>query len=462
MRILIIEDEKISRITLNDLLKKEGYDVSSVETGTEGLTLFEREAFDLVLADLRLPGADGIEVLRQVKSKKPRTVVILMTAYGTVDTAVQALKMGAYDYLTKPFTPDHLLNILRNAEKLQRVLDENQQLKKRLEIIEKKPIIGASPAMRHLQEIIHHVARHDSTVLIVGESGTGKELVARALHENSWRKDQPFWAVNCAAIPETLLESELFGYEKGAFTGAAKRHLGYFERANHGTLFIDDIDDLPMKMQVKLLRVLQEQELIRIGGWESVKIDVRVIAANKVDLKQRMKEGRFREDLFYRLNIIPIVLPPLRERKEDIPQLIKHFLQKQNAAHIWRLFSPELLQRLSQYDWPGNVRELENFVERFVAFSGMESFDPFSLLPGVTSGKEQPLPENSVFFSYHSFNDFMAAKEKEIIDWAMKQTNNNISKAADLLKLPRTTLRSKLEKINRRKSGGGEKSVRVN
>ncbi|WP_456406878.1 sigma-54-dependent transcriptional regulator, partial [Caldithrix abyssi] len=221
MKILIIEDEKISRITLNDLLKKEGYDVSSVETGTEGLELFEREAFDLVLADLRLPGADGIEVLRQVKSKKPRTVVVLMTAYGTVDTAVQALKMGAYDYLTKPFTPDHLLNILRNAEKLQRVLDENQQLKKRLEIIEKKPIIGASPAMRHLQEIIHHVARHDSTVLIVGESGTGKELVARALHENSWRKDQPFWAVNCAAIPETLLESELFGYEKGAFTGAA-------------------------------------------------------------------------------------------------------------------------------------------------------------------------------------------------------------------------------------------------
>ncbi len=451
MRILIIEDEKISRITLNDVLQKEGYQVQTAQSGPEGLKRFEQGGFDLVIADLRLPGGmDGIDILRRVKKAKPETTVILMTAYGTVESAVKALKMGAYDYLTKPFSPDHLLNILRNAERLRRVMDENLQLKKRLELIEKKPLIGHSPPMRHLREIIHHVARHDSTVLIVGESGTGKELVARSLHENSWRNKHPFLAVNCAAIPESLLESELFGYEKGAFTGATRRHLGYFERANHGTLLIDDIDDMPIKMQVKLLRVLQEQEFIRIGGWEAVKIDIRVIAATKVDLKQRVNEGLFREDLFYRLNIIPIVLPPLRDHKDDIPLLIEHFLQKQNALDKWKLFSPDLLSRLSAYDWPGNVRELENFVERFVAFSDMASFDPYALLPHhlhEQSLQNRFLPQKEV---YGSFNDFMMAKEKEIIDWALQQTGHNITRAAQLLRLPRTTLRSKLDKIKRR------------
>ncbi len=449
MKILIIEDEKISRITLNDMLQKEGYQVQTAQTGPEGLKRFEQGTFDLVIADLRLPGMDGLELLRRIKEKKADTTIILMTAYGTVESAVKALKLGAYDYLTKPFSPDHLLNILRNAEKLRRVLNENRQLKKRLELMENKPLIGNSPPMRHLREIIRHVARHDSTVLIVGESGTGKELVARALHENSWRKNQPFLAVNCAAIPESLLESELFGYEKGAFTGATRRHLGYFERADHGTLLIDDIDDMPMSMQVKLLRVLQEQEFIRIGGWETVKVDVRVIAATKVDLKERVRQGRFREDLFYRLNIIPIILSPLREHKEDIPQLIEHFLRRQNASAKWQLFSPRLLQRLSQYDWPGNVRELENFVERFVAFSDMASFDPYAILPQPAYEKLTPgaEPANE---TYGTFNDFIAAKEREIIDWALHKARHNISRAAELLGLPRTTLRSKLDKIKRR------------
>ena len=452
MKILLIEDEKISRITLSDMLQKEGYQVSVAATGSEGMELFAKNSFNAVITDLRLPGIDGIEVLKRVKQKSEHTAVILMTAYGTVESAVEALKLGAYDYITKPFSPDHLLNILRNVKQMQRILNENLQLKKRLKIIEQKTLVGNSPPMRRLQEIIRHVARHDSTVLITGESGTGKELVARALHQNSWRHDQPFLAVNCAAIPESLLESELFGYEKGAFTGATKRHLGYFERANHGTLLIDDIDDLPMKMQVKLLRVLQEQEFIRIGGWESVKADVRVIAATKVNLKQRVAEGLFREDLFYRLNIIPINLPPLRERKEDIPELIEHFLKKQNAEEKLRLFTPALLNRLMQYDWPGNVRELENFVQRFIAFSGMDSFNPFELLPTHSPDKiDAGDTGKGAEESYGAFNEFMAAKEEEIINWALKKANNNISKAADLLQIPRTTLRSKLDKINARK-----------
>jgi len=448
MRILLIEDEKITRITLTDMLRKEGWEVKSTGTGQEGLELFLRQPFDVVITDLRLPKMNGLDVLKQVKEKAPDTTVIVMTAYGSVETAVQALKMGAFDYLSKPFSPDKLQSMLRHVQNMRRILDENVRLKKRLEMIEKRELIGNTPVMRRLLETVRHVARHDSTVLIVGESGTGKELVARALHQNSWRKDQPFVAVNCAAIPETLLESELFGHEKGAFTGAVKRHVGYFERANHGTLFIDDIDDLPMNMQVKLLRVLQEREFIRIGGWESVAVDVRVIAATKVDLKKRVEEKRFREDLYYRLNIIPIYLPPLRERREDIPILIEHFLEKQGAKDCLKWFTPPLMRRLMEYDWPGNVRELENFVERFVALSGMQSFDPYALLPGEAAqgltNKEGVAEADGVF---PPFNAYMAAKEREIIEWALSRAGNNVSRAAELLGLPRTTLRSKMDKL---------------
>ncbi len=448
MRILLVEDEKITRITLTDTLRKEGWEVESAGTGQEGLELFLRQPFDVVITDLRLPKMNGLDILKQVKEKAPDTTVIVMTAYGTVETAVQALKMGAFDYLTKPFSPDKLQSMLRHVQNMRRILDENVRLKKRLEMIEKRELIGNSPVMRRLLETVRHVARHDSTVLIVGESGTGKELVARALHQNSWRKDQSFVAVNCAAIPETLLESELFGHEKGAFTGAVKRHVGYFERANHGTLFIDDIDDLPMNMQVKLLRVLQEREFIRIGGWESVAVDVRVIAATKVDLKKRVEEKRFREDLYYRLNIIPIYLPPLRERREDIPILIEHFLEKQGAKDRLKWFNPPLMRRLMEYDWPGNVRELENFVERFVALSGMQSFDPYALLPGETTqgtlAKDGTKKDDGVF---PPFNAYMAAKEREIIEWALSRAENNVSRAAELLGLPRTTLRSKMDKL---------------
>ncbi len=448
MNILLIEDEKITRITLTDVLREKGWSVEAAATGKEGLEWLERRTFDVVVTDLRLPKMNGLDVLKHIKEKSADTVVIMMTAYGSVETAVQALKAGAFDYLTKPFSPDKLHSMLIHIQKMRRLQNENAQLKQRLAQIEQRRIIGNSPTIRKLIETIRHVARHDSTVLITGESGTGKELVARALHQNSLRKDGPFVAVNCSAIPESLLESELFGYEKGAFTGAQKRHIGYFERAHGGTLFIDDIDDLSVNMQLKLLRVLQERELIRVGGWEVVKIDVRVIAATKVDLKQYVQQGKFRQDLFYRLNIIPLNIPPLRERREDIPILIEYFLKKQNALDRLPLFNQELLTRLMHYDWPGNVRELENFVERFVAFSGLDSFNPFELLPARSEQKqkEQASKDGATPFLL-PFNAYLAQKEREIIEWALKQTGQNVSKAAELLGLPRTTLRSKMNKL---------------
>ncbi len=447
MRILLIEDEKITRISLSNTLKKEGYQVSSSETAREGLELFRKQPFDVVITDLRLPGMSGLDVLKEVKKHSPDCTVIVMTAYGTVETAVEALKQGAYDYLTKPFSPDKLLSMLQHVQQFHRVLDENIRLKKRLKLFEHRVLVGNSPPMRRLMETIQHVARHDYTVLIQGESGTGKELVARALHYHSPRREKPFVPVNCAVIPETLLESELFGHEKGAFSGAIRQHIGYFERANHGTLFIDDIDDLPMPLQVKLLRVLQEREFHRVGGTEAVQVDVRVIAATKIDLKERVEQNLFREDLYYRLNIIPIRVPPLRERKEDIPALFEHFLEKHGAREKISLLTPDLLRRLMAYHWPGNVRELENIVERFIALSDMKNLHPETLLPDLAVA---PAPVESSTVSedvYPPYQQFMEAKEQEIIRWALQKANGNVSRAAELLQLPRSTLRSKMERL---------------
>ncbi len=447
MKILLIEDEKITRITLSDTLKKEGYEVVSSETGQEGLEQFRKQPFDVVITDLRLPRMNGLDILREVKNLAPDCTVIVMTAYGTVETAVEALKMGAYDYLTKPFSPDKLISMLKHVKQLHRVLDENIQLKKRLEIFENRVLVGNSAPMRRLMETIRHVARHDYTVLIQGESGTGKELVARALHYHSPRREQPFVPVNCAVIPETLLESELFGHEKGAFSGAIRQHIGYFERANGGTLFIDDIDDLPMPLQVKLLRVLQEREFLRVGGSEPIKVDVRVVVATKIDLKKRVEQNRFREDLYYRLNIIPIQIPPLRERKEDIPALFEHFLEKHDAKEKMQLLTPNMLSRLMEYDWPGNVRELENIVERFIALSDMQSLHPKTLLPGQQSSGTIAPTANSLPDGYPPFNQFIASKEREIIHWALQKSGQNVSRAAELLQIPRSTLRSKMAKL---------------
>lgn len=445
MKLLIIEDEKITRISLSNTLKKEGYDVFSAKDGEEGMAIFNSELPDVVITDLRLPKLSGIDILNNVRSISPSCKVILITAYATVDTAVTALKTGAYDYLTKPFSPDKVISILRNISQLHSVIDENRALKNKLSLLEDKSIIGNSPSIKKLKETINQIAMNDSTILIEGESGTGKEMVARALHKASPRRNESFIAISCSSIPESLLESELFGHEKGAFTGAVKKHVGYFERANKGTLFIDDIDDFPLSMQVKLLRVIQERELVPIGSSENINIDVRIICATKLDLRKQVDNNLFRQDLFYRLNIIPLKIPPLRDRKEDIPLLVEHFFRKHLAEDKIMLLNKNVYSELMRYDWPGNVRELENIVERMIALSFSGEIDPTILDLTYSTGKFGKRGES--FEKFNSFDHFLSEKEKEIIQWALNKSQNNISQAAKLLRIPRTTLNSKLDRL---------------
>jgi len=450
MKILIIEDEKITRISLSDILTKEGFEVYSAEDGEIGINFFNEFKPEIVITDLRLPKKNGLDILKEVLETSPKTKVILITAFATVDTAVAALKLGAYDYLTKPFSPEELISILRNITQLQNVIEENQQLKNRIEQLESKNIIGNSNKLIKLLDLIHVVAQNESTILIEGESGTGKELIAREIHKNSLRRNEKFITVSCSNIPESLLESELFGHEKGSFTGAIKRHIGYFERANKGTLFIDDIDDFPFNMQVKLLRVIQEREITPVGSTENIKIDVRIICATKVDLRKLVEQNKFRDDLYYRLNIIPIKIPPLRERKEDIPLLVEHFFKKHKAEDKLMLVNQEILKYLMDYDWPGNVRELENIVERMIVLSFSGKIDT-SILDLTRKAKEQLHKE--YFEKYNSLNDFLISKEKEIIEWALKKSNGSITNAARLLKIPRTTLNSKIERLRLNSEG---------
>ena len=447
MKIMLVEDEKITRKTLTDILKKENYDVNSFGDGTEALNELKQNNFDVVITDLRLPGTNGLDILKAAKEINSRTVVIIITAYATVETAIESLKLGAYDYLLKPFSPEQLLSILKHIEQLSKVLYENEKLKSRLELFEKKTIIGSSAKVKAFLDMIKIVAPQDHTILIQGESGTGKELCARTIHNFSLRKDKEFIAINCAVIPETLIESELFGHEKGAFTGAVKKHIGYFEKANGGTLLLDDIDDLPLAMQVKLLRVLQEKEISRVGSTENIPIDVRIVCATKVDLKERVNQKLFREDLYYRLNIIPIVLPPLRERKEDIPELLIHFLKKHGAEEKVQYVDDNIYSILNKYDWPGNVRELENMTERIIALSPNQHLNTTVLDPILINTKKEKIFENP-FDKYDGFDKYILSKEREIIDWALSKSGNNVSGAAKLLKIPRTTLRSKMDKLS--------------
>jgi DNA-binding NtrC family response regulator len=445
MKILVVEDEKIHRITLADLLGKEGHAVTACADGDDACAQVRTDVFDVVLTDLRLPGCGGLDVLREVRSRTPATIVIMMTAYGTVDTAVEALKLGAYDYLVKPFPPDRLLSILQHLHEFRRVVDENEQLRRKIQQFEKRPIIGDSPAMRKLSETIRLIAARDYTVLIRGESGTGKELVARALHDLSPRRDQPFVTLNCAALPASLLESELFGHERGAFTGAVRKHDGYVERAAGGTLFIDEIDDLPLDLQPRLLRVLQEKEIVRVGGSAIIPVDVRILGATKVELQEEVKAGRFRADLFYRLNIIPVTIPPLRQRKEDIVPLIAHFFEKHGARDRFRILPPESFDELRAYDWPGNVRELENLVERIIALSDTLSVQDI-LRETLGTEVQDDATDGGGGDPMNSYTALMEAREREIIMRAMEQAGENVAAAARLLDLPRSTLRSKLEK----------------
>jgi DNA-binding NtrC family response regulator len=383
LSVLIVDDEPLMRLSIVDALQAAGYEVHAAATGTEGLQAIASRSFDLVITDLRLPGADGLAVLGRCKERAPQTEVVMITAHGSVETAVGAMKAGAYDYITKPFQMEELLLLIERVGKVIALRRENLRLREALE--EKasfEGILGRSEKMRRVLETIKLVASTDSTVLIVGESGTGKELVANALHQHSSRKDLPLIKVSCAALPETLLEAELFGHEKGAFTGALRQRRGRFELAHRGTLFLDEIGEISPVVQVKLLRVLQERQFERVGGNESIEVDVRLVCATQKDLKKEVAQGRFREDLYYRLNVVQVVIPPLRERQEDIPLIASHVLQNRSArlGKTLKGFSQTASDLLYRYSFPGNVRELENIVERSVALGrDHEEIQPWDL-----------------------------------------------------------------------------------
>ena len=373
--VLIIDDEPLMRLSMLDALKAVGYDVRAVATGQEGQAILSSSTFDIVITDLRLPGSDGLSLLQVCKQRSPRSEVILITAHGSVETAVEAMKLGAYDYVTKPFGMDELLLIVDRVSKVLALRQENLQLREELEgRFSFEGILGKNDRMREVLEKIQLVSATDSTVLIVGESGTGKELVANALHRSSPRRDHALIKVSCAALPETLLEAELFGHEKGAFTGALKQRRGRFELAHKGTLFLDEIGEISPVVQVKLLRVLQERQFERVGGSETVEVDVRLVCATQKDLKKEVQQGRFREDLYYRLNVVPVILPPLRERREDVLLIGEHMLQARAAKTSKPLkgFSQRAQELLLRYSFPGNVRELENMIERAVALGRPE------------------------------------------------------------------------------------------
>jgi DNA-binding NtrC family response regulator len=448
--ILLIDDEEGSRQALM-LLLKGSYNVTGAASGHEARQRLAAEKFDVVITDLRLPDCSGIDLLKQIKSYHPATEVILITGHASAETAVSAMKEGAYDYITKPLNMEELRIILAKALEKRRLLSENIYLKKQLrEKYGFANIIGNSPAMQNVFRLMQRIIKTDSTVLIMGESGTGKEIVAKSIHFNSPRQDRPFVAVHCGAIPETLLESELFGHAKGAFTGAHKEKIGKFESANHGTIFLDEIGTMPLHLQIKLLRVLQEQEIERVGSNSTVKLDVRIIAATNLSLENEVRNGRFREDLFYRLNVIPLIVPPLRDRKEDIVLLARFFLSKY-CAEMKRppiAISRQALEAMEMYDWPGNVRELENAVERLVALAEGDTVSIPDLPENI--GKQHGSVLSFSCELVEGGLDLAAAVaeiEAKIISRALARTDNVKAKAAALLKMNRTTLVEKMKRL---------------
>lgn len=450
-KILIVDDEKLMRVSLEDRLIKEGYTVTSLASATEGLKVLQSTNYDAVITDLRMPRMDGIAFLKEIKKTSPDTVVIIMTAYGSVENAVIAMKDGAYDYVTKPFSLEELTIKLDKALQHKSTVAENVRLKQQiLGQYGYDNIIGKSVAVKRLFEIIDTVSNRDTTVLIQGESGTGKELTAGAIHYNSNRRDKPFIKLSCAALNKELLESELFGHEKGSFTGALKTRRGRFELADGGTIFLDDVDDIPLEMQVKLLRVLQEREFERVGGEETISVDVRVICATKKDLKKLVQERRFREDLYYRIHVVTIHLPPLRERKEDIPLLLNYFMKKYASQQHMNVhaISPEALDLLQMYHWPGNVRELENVVEHAVAFCTSDTIIPKNLPENLTAGESSagifPIELSTV--ESVDLQEALGDAEKKLLLWAYQKTNGNQMRMSEILHIPRTTLQNKLVK----------------
>ncbi|MBN1996758.1 sigma-54-dependent Fis family transcriptional regulator [candidate division KSB1 bacterium] len=441
LKIMVVDDEKILRVSLTDELVEAGYYTEAFDNAAEALEKLKKIKFDMLLTDIRMPEMDGIELLEKCKQLRPDIEVIMMTAYGSINSAVDAMKKGAYDYLNKPFQMDELYLLISRIEKLKKVQEENQQLRAQLETTKGDLFVGRSEAVQETMKLVEKVAKTDSTILITGETGTGKELLTQTIHKYSHRRDKPFIPVNCAVLSREIFESELFGYEKGAFTGANATRKGRFELADGGTLYLDDVDDIPLDLQVKLLRVLQERVFERVGGGNAIEVDVRVISSTKADLKQLIKEGKFREDLYYRLNVFPINLKPLRERKSDIPVLVDYFInQKVNRANI--KISDNVLNSLMNYSWPGNVRELKNIVERLLLLAENGEIKMSSLPAEIYNLS----PETEI--GEGSFENMVRNYEISIIKQALNQTNGNAAKAAELLKLPATTLRSKISKLD--------------
>ncbi len=444
-RVLVVDDEENMLALFQKVLGKEGYEVVTASSGEEGLKRLETEWFDLVVSDLKMPGLDGFELLRKVKMVSPSLPCIMLTAYGTVDSAVAAMKEGAYDYLAKPVNNEEIKLVVKKALDLHRLTREVERLRDQIEIEKDfKNMIGRSKPMRVLFRLIKLVAGSNTTILIQGESGTGKELVARSIHYHSPRRDRPFVAVDCGALPETLLESELFGHIRGSFTGAIGNRKGLFEEADGGTILLDEVGDTTVTFQSKLLRVLQEGEIRPVGSSKSVKVDVRVIAATNKDLKKGVENKAFREDLYYRLAVVPIVIPPLRQRREDIPLLVDHFIRKycgQNRLEVKRI-SAKALRLLIDSPWPGNIRELENVIERAVLISPGPEIGPEALFLEQAVGEELPPP------LLDATRAAAETVEKERIVEATQKTKGNRSRAAKLLGISRATLYNKLKRYH--------------
>lgn len=443
-KILVIDDEEHMCWALERAMRQEGYQVFTATRGQQGLDLIREEAPSLVILDLKMPEMDGMEVLQKAKEMQPKLPVIILTAHGTIETAIEAMKVGAADFITKPFDLDELKIVIKKALMISQLVTEVSFLRSEL-TKGYGQIIGKSQAMKEVVQLVDRVSASNATVLITGESGTGKEVVAVSVHQASPRRDMPFVAVNCAALPEHLLESELFGHEKGAFTGAVARKMGRFELADKGTIFLDEIAEMPLNMQAKLLRFLQEKTFERVGGTETLHVDVRVVAATNRNIMEAISKGDFREDLYYRLNVVPIHLPPLRERKEDVPLLVEHFLKKFQPTYLVDKISPGAMEMLCNYNWPGNIRELQNVIERAAIICQGSEIQPDHLPKELQSTQKQATIAGPVVnFPEEGIN--LEDVEKQLILKALDKSGKNQTRAAQLLGITRSALLYRMQK----------------
>ncbi|HHT9111936.1 MAG TPA: sigma-54-dependent transcriptional regulator [Candidatus Wunengus sp. YC65] len=444
-KIMVVDDDSLGREYLCETLMRGGYEVISASNGQQAIARISKEPCDVIFLDMKMPGMCGMEVLEKIKSISPETVVILMTAHGTIETAVEAMKKGAYDYIIKPFSPDQIELLISRVNERQKLITENRYWRSNSNIDEKlNPVFSRNSKMSVIYEQIKKIAQSKASVLIQGESGTGKELIARAIHVHSPRCENPFIRVNCAALAETLLESELFGHERGAYTGAISKHTGRFELANEGTLLLDEISEISPNIQAKLLRVLEEEEIERVGGEKTIKIDVRIVATTNRNLMNEIQKGTFREDLFYRLNVVPIYLPPLRERRDDIPLLVDYYLRKYSLENnaVVKSIDKEAMDYLCQYNWPGNIRELKNIIQRAVVMGShevlqLEQFNCLSTHQDVERSKNTSTAGKAI-----------EDVERDLIYSTLEKMGGNKTKAAELLKITTRTLRNKLHKYN--------------